>query len=377
MSAPIRTAVIGYGFAGKIFHSPFISAVPGLELSAIVTNSPNPARSPQAAAEAYPSARILSTPEEAFADPNIDLIVVATPNDSHFELAARALRAGKHVVVDKPLSTSAISALSLISSAKSADRVLAPFHNRRFDTDTLTAKKLVTESTLGRIVSVTAHYDRYRPLVRPNTWKESGGIGGVNGLLFDLGPHLVDQAISLFGAPTHITASVRADRDVTDIDDAVNITLNFEVPVATGQAKPIRYDIGASMLASDPAPRLRMHGTLGSYTKHGLDPQEAALLGGKRPPSLNSQDPWLPEPEASWGTLTLGTKLTEPVELSRNPFPSVTGDYRLFYANVRDAINGIAPLIVSATDGYRVIRLLELTLQSGKEQCTLPVTFDL
>ena len=372
MSTPIRTAVIGYGFAGKIFHSPFVSAVPGLELSAIVTNSSIPARSPQTAAEAYPKARILSTPEEAFADPNIDLIVVATPNSSHFEIAAQALKAGKHVVVDKPLATSSDSALALIASAKSAGLVLAPFHNRRFDTDTLTAKKLVTESTLGHIVSITAHYDRYRPLVRPNTWKESGGIGGVNGLLYDLGPHLVDQAISLFGAPTHITASVRADRDVTDIDDAINISLIFQV-----NGRPIRYDIGASMLAPDPAPRLRMHGTLGSYTKQGLDPQEAALLGGKRPPSLESQDPWLPEPETSWGTLTLGTKLTEPVELSRNPFPSVTGDYRLFYANVRDAINGAAPLIVSATDGYRVIRLLELALESSKEQRTLPVTFEL
>jgi len=370
--APIRTAIIGYGFAGRIFHSPFVFAVPGLELSAIATNSSNPARSAQAAAEAYPNARILSTPEEAFADPNIDLIVVATPNDSHFELAALALQAGKHVVVDKPLTTSSESALDLIASAKAGNRVLAPFHNRRFDTDTLTAKKLVTESTLGRITSVTAHYDRYRPLVRPNTWKESGGIGGVNGLLFDLGPHLVDQAISLFGAPTHITASVRADRDVTDIDDAINISFNFVV-----NGKPIRYDIGASMLASDPAPRLRMHGTLGSYTKQGLDPQEAALLGGKRPPSLNSQEAWLPEPETSWGTLTLGTKLTEPVELSRNPFPSVTGDYRLFYANVRDAIAGGAPLTVTATDGYRVIRLLELALQSSKEQRTLPVTFEL
>jgi len=372
MSAPIRTAVIGFGFAGKIFHSPFISAVPGLELSAIVTNSTNPARSPQFAAETYPNARILSTPEEAFTDPNIDLIVVATPNDSHADLAAQALKAGKHVVVDKPLSTDSAAALSLVSSARSKGLTLAPFHNRRFDTDTLTAKKLVTESTLGRIVSVTAHYDRYRPLVRPNTWKESGGIGGVNGLLFDLGPHLVDQAISLFGAPTHITASVRADRDVTDIDDAVNISLNFII-----NDKPIRYDIAASMLAPDPAPRIRMHGTLGSYTKQGLDPQEAALLGGKRPPVLGSPAPWLPEPETSWGTLTLGTKLTEPVELSRNPFPSVTGDYRLFYANVRDAINGAAPLTVSATDGYRVIRLLELALESSKEQRTLPVTFEL
>jgi predicted dehydrogenase len=372
MNAPIRTCVLGYGFAGKIFHSPFVSAVPGLELSAIVTNSSNLARSPQAAAEAYPNARILSTPDEAFADPNIDLIVVATPNDSHADLAARALQAGKHVVVDKPLATDSKSTLSLIASAKAGGRVLAPFHNRRFDTDTLTAKKLVTEATLGRITSVNAHYDRYRPLVRPNTWKESGGIGGVNGLLFDLGPHLVDQAISLFGAPTHINASVRADRDVTDIDDAINISLTFEV-----NGKPIRYDIAASMLASDPAPRLRIHGTLGSYTKQGLDPQEAALLGGKRPPSIESQEPWLAEPETSWGTLTLGTKLTEPVELARNPFPSVTGDYRLFYANVLDAINGTAHLTIPATDGYRVIRLLELALLSSKEQRTLPVIFEL
>jgi len=374
MSAtPIRTAVIGFGLAGKVFHCPFVSAVPGLELSAIVTNSATPNRSPEFAKQSYPNARILPTPEAAFADPEIDLIVVGTPNDTHFDLAARALQAGKHVVVDKPLTTAAKSAQSLISIAKVAGKVLAPFHNRRFDTDTRTAQKLIAAGTLGRITSVSAAYDRYRPLVRPNTWKESGGIGGPNGLLFDLGPHLVDQAIGLFGKPTHITASIRADRDVTDIDDAINITFTFEV-----NGKPLRYDLSASMLAADPAPRLRMNGTLGSYTKQGLDPQESALLTkGAVPPSLDSDGDWLSEPESAWGTLTLATKLTEPVELDRKPYPSVPGDYRLFYANVRDAINGAAPLIIPPEDGYRVLRLLDLALESSKSLKTLPVEFEL
>jgi predicted dehydrogenase len=370
---PIRTAVLGFGLAGRVFHCPFIAAVPGLELSAIVTTSTVPSRSPELAKQLHPNARILATPEDAFADPDIDLVVVCTPNDTHFDLASRALQAGKHVVVDKPLTTSAKSAKALISMAKVAGKVLAPFHNRRFDTDTLTAQRLIADQTLGRITTVTATYDRYRPLVRPNSWKESGGVGGPNGLLFDLGPHLVDQALGLFGKPTQIAASIRADRDVTDIDDAIDITLTFEQA-----GRPLRYHLSATMLAADPAPRLRLNGTLGSYTKQSLDPQEAALLNkGAIPPHLGGHEHWISEPDYAWGTLTVATKLTEPVELSRAPYPSVPGDYRLFYANVRDAINGTASLIISPEDGYRVLRLLDLAIESSANLQTLQVNFDL
>jgi predicted dehydrogenase len=368
MSLPIRTAVLGYGFAGRIFHSPFVHAVPGLELTAIVQ------RHGENAAADYPAARILRSVEEAFADPAIDLIVVATPNDSHVEMATRALEAGKHVVIDKPVAGTSAEVLDLIALAKKQGKVLAPFHNRRFDSDFLTVRKLITEGTLGRIALVNSHYDRFRPFQRQNTWKEVGGAA--NGLLFDLGPHLVDQALALFGVPTSITASVRQERDVTAIEDAFDIVLEFaESAAADGSARGIRYECHATMLAADPAARFRVNGTLGSYVKFGLDPQEAALLGGARPEELGSPTPWLPEPESTWGTLTLATQASEPVKLERSKVPSEVGDYRKFYANVRDAIRGEAPLVVSAEDAYRTIRILELALHSSDKRRTLPVDF--
>jgi predicted dehydrogenase len=364
MSLPIRTAVLGYGFAGRIFHSPFVHVVPGLELTAIVQ------RHGDNAAADYPSTRILRSVEEAFADPAIDLMVVATPNDSHVEMATRALEAGKHVVIDKPIAASSAEVLELMALAKRRGKVLAPFHNRRFDGDFLTVRKLVAEGTLGRIAVVNSHFDRFRPFQRQNTWKEAGG--GANGLLFDLGPHLLDQALALFGVPASITASVRQERDVTAIEDAFDIVLDF---APEGAARGIRYECHATMLAADPAPRFRVNGTLGSYVKFGLDPQEAALLGGARPEEMGSPAPWLPDAEAGWGTLTVATQATEPIKLERSKLASEVGDYRTFYANVRDAIRGEASLVVSPEDGYRTIQLLELALQSSGQGRTLPVDF--
>jgi scyllo-inositol 2-dehydrogenase (NADP+) len=362
MSTSIRTAVIGYGLAGRVFHCPFVSAVPGLELTTIVQ------RTGDTAAATYPIATIVRSVDEALNDPSIDLVVVATPNSSHVELAKAALNAGKHVVVDKPLAPTSAEARELIELANAQGKVLAPFHNRRFDGDFLTIRKLVAEGTLGRVVQVLSHYDRFRPIQRPNSWKEAAGPAAGN--LFDLGPHLVDQALALFGIPTHVTASVRFDRDQTDIDDAADITFDFLV-----DGKPLRYECHETMLAADPAPRFRIHGTYGSYTKTGLDPQERALLDGARPPQIGSSTPWLPEPESAWGTLTLATKRTEPVEFSRAPYPTVTGDYRQFYASVRDAILGTGSLAVPAEDGFRTIRLLELALQASNEKRTVAIDF--
>jgi predicted dehydrogenase len=358
--SPIRTAVLGFGLAGKVFHCPFVSAVPGLELAAILQ------RTGGTAAEAYPSARIARSIEEILDDTSIELVVVGTPNDTHVEFAAAALRAGKHVVVDKPVAPTSAEVTTLIKLANQQGKLLAPFHNRRYDNDFLTVRKLVLEGTLGRIVTVDSNYDRFRPLQRAHSWKEAAGPGIGN--LFDLGPHLIDQAVALFGTPTHVSASVRLERDTTDIDDAADVTLHYEV-----DGRPLLYRCHETMLAADPAPRFRVHGTLGSYTKAGLDPQERALLDGAKPPPLGSPQPWLPEPESAWGTLTLAARLTEPVALTRQPFPSVTGDYRNFYANVRDAIRGDAPLAIPAEDAFKTIRLLELALQSSHEQLVMDV----
>jgi predicted dehydrogenase len=365
MSAPIRTAVLGFGLAGKVFHCPFISAVPGLELSVIVQ------RSGDEASTAYPNARILRSVEDAFADPAIDLIVVGTPNDTHFDLAHRALQAGKHVVIDKPFAGTSEQAHELIALAARNGKILAPFHNRRYDGDFLTVRKLRAEATLGRIVTIESHFDRFRPIQRSGTWKEAAGL--VNGMLFDLGPHLVDQALALFGPPSAITASVRSDRDQTAIEDAFHIVLDYG---GTADNRYLRYTCQATMLAAEGAPRFTVHGTHGSYLKYGVDPQEPVLVGGAKPPMLGSPDPWLPEPESDWGTLTIAPDPDNPSDLRRSPYPTETGDYRQFYASVRDAILGTAPLPISAEDGYRVIRLLELARISSERRMTLDVTFD-
>ncbi|MGA7156401.1 MAG: Gfo/Idh/MocA family oxidoreductase [Acidobacteriaceae bacterium] len=363
MSTPIRTAVLGYGFAGRIFHSPFVHAVPGLELSAIVQ------RHGDNAAADYPGTRVVRSVDEVFGDATIELIVVATPNDSHVEMATRALEAGKHVVVDKPIAGRSAEVRALIDLATKKGKVLAPFHNRRFDGDFLTVKKLVEEGRLGRIARVDSRFDRFRPMQRPNTWKEAGGPA--NGLLFDLGPHLLDQALALFGTPRTITASIRRERDVTEIEDAFDIALEFDGRAGHG----VRYECHASMLAAEPAPRFRVQGTRGNYVKYGLDPQEAALLKGERPKEVGSAEAWLPEEESAWGTLTLATQMTEPVQLERTKLKTEVGDYRRFYENVRDALLGKAKLIVSAEDGYRSIRVLELALEASDQNHTLPVEF--
>jgi predicted dehydrogenase len=224
-------------------------------------------------------------------------------------------------------------------------------------------QKLLAEEAIGRLVTYESHFDRFRPLPRENTWKE--GANAANGLLMDLGPHLVDQALALFGVPEGITASVRKDRDKTDIEDAFDITLEYQ---------RLRAHCRSSMVACDAAPRFLLHGTHGSFKKYGWDPQEATLVGGgKKVPRVGEE--WLAEPELAWGTLTVAPVLADPGTVRRKKVKTELGDYRLYYANVRDAINGAAKLAVTPEDGYRVVKLLEMARVSSEEKRTLPVTF--
>ena len=356
--AEIRAAVIGFGLAGRVFHAPFISAVPGLKLDAIIQ------RRGDEAARAYPSVRILRTVEEALADPAIQLIVVATPNETHYTLSKQSLLAGKHVVIDKPFAATSAEAKELAEIASQRKLVLAPFHNRRWDGDFLTVRKILASGELGRLVTYDSHFDRFRPLPREGTWKESGN--DANGMLFDLGPHLVDQALSLFGIPAALTASVRRDRDTTDIEDAFDITLHYPRLLAHCRA---------TMLAAEPAPRFLLHGTHGSFRKYGVDPQEPALVGGATVPRMGDSRQWLSEDPSAWGTLAIAPNPADPGHLIRTPVRTEPGDYRGYYSNVRDAINGTAPLAVTPEDGYRVICLLELARQSSSEGRTLQIKF--
>jgi scyllo-inositol 2-dehydrogenase (NADP+) len=361
MPSPIRVAVLGFGLAGRVFHCPFVAAVPGLELTAIVQ------RRGDEASLAYPGARVLRSAEEALADPGIDLIVVGTPNATHARLARQALEAGKHVVVDKPLATTVDEITSLIQLAAERNLVLAPFHNRRWDGDFLTLRKVLDAGSLGRLVRLRSRFDRFRPTPRPNTWKEEAG--DTQGLLQDLGPHLIDQALALFGAPDRLTGSVRKDRDVTEIVDGWDIRLEYE-----RNGKSLVVEVGSSMLAADPAPRFSAHGTLGSFTKYGVDPQEPAMVReGVKPPRLGSPEPWLDEPVDAWGLLVS----VPPSDPDANPqlerIPTEPGDYRGFYANVRDAIRGEASLAVPPLAALHVAQITALAQRSSLERRTLPV----
>jgi len=352
--AEIGVAVIGFGLAGRVFHAPFISAVPGLKLEAIVQ------RRGDEASKAYPKTRILRSVEEALADSTISMIVVGTPNETHYDLARQALLAGKHVVIDKPFAATSSQAKELLDIAAEKKLVLAPFHNRRWDGDFLTVRRILDSGDLGRLVTFESHFDRFRPLPREATWKETGNEA--NGMLFDLGPHLVDQALALFGKPQAITASVRRDRDTTAIEDAFDITLHYPRLLAICRG---------TMLAAEPAPRFLLHGTRGSFRKYGVDPQEPALLAGATVPPMGDSREWLGEPEAAWGTLAVAPDPAVPGQLTRTTVKTELGDYRGYYANVRDAILGVAPLKVIPEDGYRAVRLLELARQSSAEGKTL------
>jgi scyllo-inositol 2-dehydrogenase (NADP+) len=367
MSADIGVAVVGFGLGGRVFHAPFVSAVPGLKLEAIVQ------RKGDEAGKAYPGVRVLRSFEEALGDAAVQLVVVSTPNETHFALAKQALEAGKHVVIDKPFAGTSAQAKELVTLAAAKGLKVVPFHNRRWDGDFLTVRKLLDEKALGRLVTFESHFDRFRPMQRANTWKETGD--DANGMLFDLGPHLVDQVLALFGAPEAITASVRKDRDATEIEDAFDITLSYSIKDETGRKRGLLAYCRASWLACDNSPRFLLHGTRGSFRKFGLDAQEPALVGGAKVPRMGSGDSWLEEPKELWGTLTVAPNPADPGTLVKSEVKTLPGDYRGFYANVRDAINGTAEQAVKAEDGYRVIKLLEMARVSSAEGRTLKVEF--
>lgn len=359
----IGVGVIGFGLGGRVFHAPFVNAVQGLRLAAIMQ------RKGDEAAKAYPATKIVRSLDELLADKSIEMVVVSTPNQTHFALAKQALEAGKHVVIDKPFASTSEEAKQLGELARSKSLFVIPFHNRRWDGDFQTVRKLLQEGAVGRLVTFESHFDRFRPIPRENTWKEAENPA--NGMLFDLGPHLVDQVLALFGPPAAITASVRSDRDQTAIEDAFDITLHY--PAANG--KGLLAHCRTSYLACDNAPRFLLHGTRGSFRKHGLDPQEPALVGGAKVPVQGSQEVWLQEEESAWGTLTVAPNPADPTTLVTRQVKTERCDYRGFYANVRDAILGASPLAVTPDDGFRVIRLLELARQSSAEARTLKVEF--
>jgi len=351
MTKPIRAAVIGFGLGGRVFHTAFISAVPGLELAAVVQ------RRGDEAAQAYPNTKIYRSTDELLADETIQLVAVTTSNDSHYSLGRQALLANKHVVIDKPFTLTSAEAADLIAIADERKLILSAFQNRRWDGDFKTIRDLLSRAVLGRLVVFESHYDRFRQEPRLTGWKEGGIVPG-GGMLYDLGSHIIDQALSLFDAPDTITANIRIDRDHGVTDDAFDIRLGY-----IGETeKNLTVWLRSTMTAAIPGARFTLHGTNGSFVKFGIDPQEDAIKAGV---PIGSPG-WGEEPESLWGTL----KLADGTESKIQTQP---GDYRGYYANIRDAILGEAPIALPGTDAWRTTRIIELARQSSAEGRTLPV----
>jgi predicted dehydrogenase len=344
----IEVGLVGFGLAGRAFHAPVIRAVPGLRLAAILQRSGNEA------AEKYPDVRIVRSVEELLAMREVRLVVIATPNDTHYSLARTCLEAGRDVVVDKPFTTTLEEAKSLVQFAKETRRLLTVYQNRRYDGDFAAIRKLVEEGTLGRIVRFETNYDRYRPQLKPGAWRETKRAG--SGILFDIAPHLIDHALVLFGLPEAVTADVRIEREGAIADDAFDIMLHYP--------RGMRAVLRSSIQAAAPRPRFVVHGTQGSFVKQTFDPQENNLRHGKIP----TDAAWGAEPEENWGVLTAAAA----DGVAQRRIPSSDCDYRDYYANVRDALLGKGTLAVTPEWSLNVMRLLELGRKSSDERRTIP-----
>jgi scyllo-inositol 2-dehydrogenase (NADP+) len=343
MSAVLKLGLMGYGFAGATFHAPVIAHSQRVRLAAIATSQT------QQAALAYPEAHLLADFDALLNSDEIDCIVIATPNTTHFDLARRALLAGKHVVVDKPVTLTAAQAHTLAQLAAAQGRVLAPFHNRRWDGDFMTVRELIASGRLGRITHYESHFDRFRPLV-PQRWREQAAHGG--GLLFDLGPHLIDQALALFGTPQSVFATLRQQRDHAEVPDYVHLQLSYPDKEVI---------LHASALSALAPPRFCVHGVGGSYVSEKLDVQEEQLKAGLRPgqEGFGCNSPGLLR-------ALYGPHEAETVCATQD------GDYTGFYRALADTLLDGIPFPVSAQDAVDVMTIIELALHSDAQGRRLP-----
>ena len=349
MAEKIKVGIAGYGMSAKVFHIPFITTMEEYELVTILERREDRSK------EKFPHVKIVRNIDELAADPQTDLIVITTPNDTHFEYAASALKAGKHVVLEKPFANTIEEAMELMEIAKSSGKVFSVYHNRRYVSDFLTIKDLLSKNLLGDVHEFNANFDRFRPELKSGAWREEPKTG--SGILYDLGPHLIDQALVLFGIPTSVTADIRAQRAHARVDDYFNIWMDF------GFAKVVLH---SGMLIREPGPRYMVHGTSGSFIKYGDDPQEARLKEGDLPLGAD----WGREPEEFDGLL----HTTLNGEMIRKTIPSLKGNFGYYYKNLYETIVNGAPLQEKPEHGYNTIRIIELAFESSKSRRTVECT---
>lgn len=350
--APLRVGLVGYGLAGSVFHAPLISTTDGLVLDTVVTG--NPERQAQARAE-HPDVRIAGHPDELWKRAGeLDLIVLASPNKTHVPFATAALEASLAVVVDKPVAGTAAEAHALADLADERGLLLSVFQNRRWDNDFLTLRGLLERGELGEVWRFESRFERWRPSLKGG-WRESGDPAEIGGLLYDLGSHLVDQALTLFGPAVSVYGELDVRRPGAQVDD--------DAFVALTHAGGVRSHLWMSATTAQLGPRFRVLGSAAGYVKHGLDPQEAALRDGARPAPGAV---WGTEPEAEWGTLGAGDEV--------RPVPTVPGDYPAYYAAVAAALrDGTAPP-VTAREAADALTVIEAAAVSAREGRTVQLT---
>ena len=337
----INVGIIGYGLSGRVFHGIIIKSLPGFTIKKVVTRDTDKKNQ---AIKDLKDVVVVNNPDDLFKDKEIDLIVICTPNTSHASLAEKAMKANKHVVVEKPFTVTSEEASRLIDISKETKRVLSVYHNRRFDSDYKTVKRIIKEKRLGRLVEFESHFDRFRNDFKTNAWREEALPG--SGILYDLGAHLIDQALDLFGMPKEVYGDLRAQRK-GKADDNFELILYYT---------DLKVTLKAGMLVKEELPRFILQGSEGAYVKYGMDVQEEALKSGEIP----VDGTWGTEPESLWGVLNTID--------DREQIRSEQGDYRDCYKNIYDAVVNDENVIISGVDGINVIKIIEAAVRSNAEK---------
>jgi len=334
---PIVTALASYGMSGQVFHAPFIEAHPGFQLKYIVE------RTASLSVARYPQATIARSFEEVLKDPEVELVVVNTPNQLHAPMAKQALLAGKHVIVEKPFSITVEEGKEVMAIARQQKKTLNVFHNKRFEGEFKTVRQLIQDETLGPLSLFETHFDRYRPEIGPKKWKEEDVPGA--GLLYDLGPHMIDQALVLFGWPKAVTGDLQKQREGSKVIDYFHITLHYDQHDAI---------VTAGMFAEGPTVKYLIKGAKGRYTKYGADPQEALLKQGVLPTTYD----WGKEAAAQWGKITNASG-------EESFVPTLVGTYMDYYESIYQTIREGALPAVRAEEALDTIAIIELAHQSS------------
>jgi predicted dehydrogenase len=346
MNSSIKTAIASFGMSGLVFHGPLLKVNQGFEVVDILERSKNISE------KMFPKAKIVRSYNEIIENPAIELVIVNTPDQFHFEMVKQALQNGKHVVVEKPITQKSNEAEELIKLAKEKGLIFTVFQNRRWDGDFRTVQKVLADNKLGRMIEFESHYDRYRTAITSNTWKEEADEFG--GVLYNLGSHMIDQVYVLFGKPKSVSAHLKIVRTGGKVTDYYDIRLEY------GEFSAI---LKCSYLVKNPGPRYSIYGEFGTFHKWGIDPQEELLKAGNLPVGDN----WGTEPESEWGTLSYeknGVDFNEKIE-------TLPGNYNLFYNNVYDAIRNGTELFVKPEEALEVLKILEACVLSNREKKTV------